>query len=250
MKKEVRTVVYDDELNIEAYRFEGVVQPFPNHFHENYYVIGIIENGTRLLVCKNTEYTVARGDILIFNPNDNHGCVQCDGGTLDYRELNIPIKTMMALAEDITGSSILPVFSENVLVDEELALYLRSLHQMIMNGGEKVEKEEMLLLFISSLLERYGQPFEKCVLDCREEIELACSFMKEQYAQHISLEQSIRVNKAKTLLEMGNTPIESALQTGFSDQSHFTNFFHMFIGLSPSAYRRIFQKRNEAKTDG
>ena len=69
MKKEVRTVVYDDELNIEAYRFEGVVQPFPNHFHENYYVIGIIENGTRLLVCKNTEYTVARGDILIFNPN-------------------------------------------------------------------------------------------------------------------------------------------------------------------------------------
>ena len=103
--------------------------------------------------------------------------------------------------------------------------------------------------------------------------------MKEQYAQHISLEQlcecsnlskstllraftkskgitpyrylqSIRVNKAKTLLEMGNTPIESALQTGFSDQSHFTNFFHMFIGLSPSAYRRIFQKRNEAKTDG
>ena len=115
MKKEVRTVVYDDELNIEAYRFEGVVQPFPNHFHENYYVIGIIENGTRLLVCKNTEYTVARGDILIFNPNDNHGCVQCDDGTLDYRELNIPIKTMMALAEDITGSSILPVFSENVL---------------------------------------------------------------------------------------------------------------------------------------
>ena len=39
MKKEVRTAVYDDELQIEAYRFEGIVQPFPNHFHE-YYVIG------------------------------------------------------------------------------------------------------------------------------------------------------------------------------------------------------------------
>ena len=25
MKKEVRTVVYDDELRIEAYRFEGIV---------------------------------------------------------------------------------------------------------------------------------------------------------------------------------------------------------------------------------
>ena len=32
MKKEVRTVVYDDELHIEAYRFEGIVafsEPFP-----------------------------------------------------------------------------------------------------------------------------------------------------------------------------------------------------------------------------
>jgi drug/metabolite transporter (DMT)-like permease len=41
MKKETRTVVYDDELRMEAYRFEGIVQPFPNHFHE-YYVIGIL----------------------------------------------------------------------------------------------------------------------------------------------------------------------------------------------------------------
>ena len=48
MKKEVRTVVYDDELRIEAYRFEGIVQPFPNHFHE-YYVIGFMEDGGRVL---------------------------------------------------------------------------------------------------------------------------------------------------------------------------------------------------------
>ena len=45
MRKETRTVVYDDELQIEAYRFEGIVQPFPNHFHE-YYVIGFVENGS------------------------------------------------------------------------------------------------------------------------------------------------------------------------------------------------------------
>ena len=33
MNKKIRTVVYDEELRIEAYRFEGIVQPFPNHFH-------------------------------------------------------------------------------------------------------------------------------------------------------------------------------------------------------------------------
>ena len=28
MKKELRTVVYDEDLHIEAYRFEGFVRPF------------------------------------------------------------------------------------------------------------------------------------------------------------------------------------------------------------------------------
>ena len=45
MQKEIRTVCYDDNLHLEAYRFEGIVQPFPNHFHD-YYVIGCIEAGT------------------------------------------------------------------------------------------------------------------------------------------------------------------------------------------------------------
>ena len=40
MKKEIRTVVYDDELRMEAYRFEGIVQPFPSHFHEHYVIGG------------------------------------------------------------------------------------------------------------------------------------------------------------------------------------------------------------------
>ena len=59
MKKQTRTAVYDDELRIEAYRFEGIVQPFPNHFHE-YYVIGFIEDGHRVLSCRNQEYALKR----------------------------------------------------------------------------------------------------------------------------------------------------------------------------------------------
>lgn len=60
--------------------------------------------------------------------------------------------------------------------------------------------------------------------------------------------QTIRIGKAKELLEKGVSPIDAALQTGFSDQSHFTNFFHTFIGLSPAAYKRIF--REDDKNDG
>jgi len=96
MKGELRTVVYDEALRVEAYRLEGIVQPFPNHFHE-YYVIGFMENGERVLSCKNQEYTIQRGHILLFNPGDNHACVQSDEGTLDYRGINITKEGMLNL---------------------------------------------------------------------------------------------------------------------------------------------------------
>jgi hypothetical protein len=55
MKKAIRTVVYDDRLRIEAYRFEGIVQPFPNHFHE-YYGIGLAPGVYREIFSDKKQY--------------------------------------------------------------------------------------------------------------------------------------------------------------------------------------------------
>ncbi len=273
MRQEIRTVCYDDDLHLEAYRFEGITQPFPNHFHD-YYVIGFMETGTRCLSCKNREYTIEPGNILLFNPNDSHSCVQCDGKTLDYRGLNISKETMQALIEEITGQRILLEFSENVIKNDELNGYLHSLHQAIMDGSKEFEKEELLLLLIATLIEQYGRPFASCIPACDREIESACSFMSSHFSEHVTLDklcrhvglskstllraftkskgitpyrylQTIRINKAKELLEQGVSPIDAAMQTGFSDQSHFSNFFSMFIGLSPAAYRRIFKENDK-----
>lgn len=273
MRKEVRTVVYDDELRMEAYRFEGIVQPFPNHFHE-YYVIGFVESGERSLSCKGKDHIISQGSIILFNPGDNHACVQSDEGTLDYRGLNITKEVMLDLAEEITGKRELPGFAENVIFDEEVACHLRPLHEMMMNGSQEFGKEENLLLMLSLLLQGYSQPFEACIPECPNEIERACGFMERHYTQRIYLDQichhaglskstllrafakskgvtpyryleNIRIGEAKKLLEQGIAPVDTALQTGFSDQSHFTNYFSSFIGLSPGAYQDIFHNRSE-----
>lgn len=275
MKKEIRTICYDEELHLEAYRLEGIVQPFPNHFHE-YYVIGFIENGERCLSCKNKEYTLHKNDIVLFNPRDNHSCYQTDGATLDYRGINISKETMLYLAQEVTSNDFSPHFTRNVVYDEELTCYLRPLHQMIMDGSNEFEKEENLLLMVSLLLDRYSQPFENCIIEYRKELEDTCEFIQQHFAEHIYLEQlckcaglsksallraftkskgvtpyrylqTIRINEARKLLEKGVPPMEAAIQTGFADQSHFTNFFTMFIGLAPGVYREIFlNKRQEA----
>lgn len=270
MKKEVRRICYDEELKIEAYRFEGIMQPFPNHFHE-YYVIGLVEDGKRVLSCRNREYAIRRGDILIFHPGDNHACEQKDSGTFDYRGFNISKEVMSNLVKEITGKEQLPGFSENVIHDEELTCYLKPLHQLVMGDFKEFKKEELLFFMLSLLIERYGKPFETCIPECREEIDRACEFLSGHYAENITLEQicnyvglskstllraftkskgitpyryleNYRISKAKHLLEQGATPLEAAMQTGYSDQSHFTNYFSMFIGLAPGVYRGIFRQ--------
>ena len=42
------------------------------------------------------------------------------------------------------------------------------------------------------MLQRYGQPFEQCVPECRDEIEKACAFMEQHYAGRICLDQICR----------------------------------------------------------
>lgn len=268
MKKEMRTVIYDDKLKIEAYRFEGIVQPFPNHFHEHY-VIGFVESGERCLLCRNKEYTIKQGNIVLFNPGDNHACVQSDDGTFDYRGLNISKSIMLDLAEKVTGKRELSGFRQNVIYDDEITCYLRPLHEMVMNGASDFVKEESLLLLISVLIQNYGQPFGSCVPECPQEIEKACEFIRQHFNERIYLDricryaglskstllraftkskgvtpyrylETIRINEAKTLLRKGVKPAEAALQTGFADQSHFTNYFNSFIGLAPGVYRGIF----------
>lgn len=276
MRKETRTAVFDDGLHIEAYRFEGIVQPFPNHFHD-YYVVGLVESGTRRLSCNNREYALGAGDMLLLNPSDSHGCVQTDGGTLDYRAVNISKEIMTELSREITGESAPPRFSENVLNDCETADCFRRLHDMIMCGHGEFEKEETLLILISSLIRRTGKPFLECVSRHSEPIERACRYMDEHFDGRITLEQlckcsglskstllrsftnakgvtpyrylqAVRIGKAKELLEQGAKPSDAALQTGFSDQSHFTNSFGTFIGLPPAAYRR-FTENKENKNE-
>ncbi len=268
MKREIRTVVYDDELKIEAYHFEGIVQPFPNHFHE-YYVIGFVESGERCLSCKNKEYRIEKGNIILFNPGDNHSCLQIDHKAFDYRGFNISKSIMLDLTEEITGKRKLPGFSKNVIYNDEITYYLCVLHEMVMNSTSGFRKEEIFLFLISALIQNYGQTFESCVPECRLEIEKACEFIRQHFNERIYLDQicrfaglsksallraftkskgitpyryleTIRINEAKVLLRKGMQPVEAAIQTGFSDQSHFTNYFNSFIGLTPGVYREIF----------
>ncbi|HBG5257596.1 TPA: AraC family transcriptional regulator [Clostridioides difficile] len=269
MRQEERTVCFDRELKIEVYRFKGIMQKFPNHFHE-YYVIGFIEKGQRYLSCKNKEYTTSTGDLLLFNPFDSHTCEQIDDKVLDYRCINIKPEIMKKTVFEITGKNYLPKFNQPVIFRSELVPLLQELHYIIMEEELDFKKEELFFFLIEQLIEEHTEPnLQSNLENTNIEIQAVCDYLENNYAEHIVLDElstiagmnkysllrnftklkgitpyryleNIRVNKAKKLLEKGVEPIDAAIQTGFVDQSHFTNFFKNFIGLTPKQYQNIF----------
>jgi AraC-like DNA-binding protein len=269
VETERRTVHVDIDLGIEAYHFEGIMQKFPNHFHEHY-VIGFIESGRRFLVCKNKEYTVEAGDLLLFNPLDSHACEQVDGKTLDWRCLNIDKEIMRRVGGEITGTDEPPVFTTNVARQSDAVSTLKQLHSSIMSEDKDFDKEENFYFLIEQLLSEYTRPVPEETVPTGTGILAVSEYIEKHYAEAITLSDlsrisgvnkyrllrsftlqkgitpyqylsTTRVNNAKALLEAGMPLIEVAAQTGFADQSHFTRFFKNFIGLTPRMYQSLFR---------
>lgn len=267
--QEQRHIYYDRDLEIEAYQLSGIVQKFPNHFHE-YYVIGFIEGGKRHLWCKGKEYDLNAGDLILFNPRDNHYCAPIGGELLDYRAVNIQSGVMLEISKEITGKDYTPYFTKNVIYQSEIALSVAEVYEAILMDMPKLKKEEALFYLIEQILQEYSVPFEMVGdTGINKQTKMLCSYMEQHFAENITLDdlasmigagksyllraftkeigvspyrylQTIRIERAKALLEQGIGPIDVAGMTGFSDQSHFTNYFKEFIGLTPKQYQRIF----------
>lgn len=267
--QEQRHITYDHDLGIEAYQLSGVVQKFPNHFHD-FYVVGFIEGGRRHLWCKGREYDLRAGDLILFNPRDNHFCSPIGEEPLDYRALNIKPDIMLKASKELTGKDCSPRFTQNVVYQSDAAALLKEAYDAILADASRLQKEEAFFYLLEQILHEYAGPIDAFLApEPDEQIQKLCAYMEQHYAENISLDtlltmtsfgktyllrsftkqlgvspyrylQTIRIDKAKKLLEQGVEPIEAADWTGFSDQSHFSNFFKSFIGLTPKQYQRIF----------
>lgn len=273
MENNIKTVKYDNTLKIEAFCFEGIIQPFPNHFH-NYYTFGFVKSGERTLICNNSEYLIKEGDMLFLNPKDCHTCKQKDNGSFSYFGLNINKEVMALTAKDFIGVKNLPVFLKNVIQSKETAQCFCNLYDAVVVNSDEFKKEENFLLFISHIIQNYTKSLSLNSKDCRLEIETVCNYMENNYRQKLSLNalckvsglkkstllryfikqkgitpyrylESIRINAAKTLLEKGYSSLGAAVETGFFDQSHFANCFSATFGFAPKIYKENFL--NKAK---
>ena len=261
----------DDELGIEAYVYNGNAKCIPNHFHR-YYEIGFIEIGNRLITCQSVQYKAASGDIVIFNPADNHSCQAQADEYLDYRCIHIPTSLLCNILDIYCDTNTYLHFSSPVIYgNKALLTLLKDLHQMILDGRCGIEKEEQLVLFLHELVNRSypERSVPKTATAISDAIETVCNFIQTQFLSDISLEMmceisgfskyyfirsftqlkgvspycyisALRINHAKELLKTKQPLSDIALQLGYSHQSHFSNAFKRVVGMTPKQYADLY----------
>ena len=119
MKTISRTIKHDEVLGLEAFCLQGYAQPFPKHFHD-YYVLGFVVSGERELLCNGLNLQVFPGNLLIFNPRDNHECVSTSRAPLlHYLGFNILKIELLKLVPELVRNPILTAVFERKLRDVE-----------------------------------------------------------------------------------------------------------------------------------
>lgn len=97
---------------------------------------------------------------------------------------------------------------------------------------------------VETILSDYGQPLSVSSLAAKASLSISQfdrQFKKKFQTTPRKYIMNVRINAACELLVSTDLPIsEIALETGFCDQSHFTNRFVQSKGMPPSHYRKRF----------
>lgn len=244
----------------ERRRYRGVVQPFSVHSH-GHYVIGLVEEGRRSLICNGAAFELALGDLVVFNPGDVHGCEQSDGGVFAYDSIAVDAELLDGArlkGPRVNDPAAIEVFREMLRILEtgdeaqlsEATLCLRELlavEEVAEGGVANVSSvvtphEDAAQRAMAHFCGHLATPSSLSALAAEEGLSpyALIRAYKRRFAitpmRHLA---SLRVECACRLLREGVEPAAVAAEVGFADQAHLTRAFKQRLGTTPGAYQRM-----------
>lgn len=239
---------------------------FPTHFHDTF-SIGIIKEGIENITINNKNLITPSKSIVVVNEYEAHSNQYFDTDKWTYLTIYLDIDVLKYINRENNLPQKASFRFQNIIHDEVLFSQLLGLHKNEGLGNEALLKDISRKLLTKYLQEtdvtkQYYQKNESQIEEAKaffsnnyfEKINIAeyatkhtmsgFQFIRAFKAQTgltpISYITLLRLNQAKKLI-IQNTPIvEVALDCGFYDQSHFTNNFTKFFGISPLVYKHSF----------
>jgi AraC-like DNA-binding protein len=251
---------------VQAVHGENVSGEYRRHAHSGF-CVGLILKESRVLHSHGTSTVIPENQLFVINPGQAHACKSKDDNH-SYIAICMEPKSMAALASQIhERSRAVPHFTTNLIHNKMLALKIREFFTLIESTSTVLERESVLISFLSALIMRYGKN-PPLAFDCGSHdraINDVCEFIRAQYSRDLTLSQlseiaclspfylqrlflkktgfspkeylvHCRMKKARELLMQGNAIASVALETGFVDQSHFTRYFKRLVGITPGEY--------------
>ncbi|CAN5247519.1 AraC family transcriptional regulator [soil metagenome] len=240
---------------------------FAPHFHEGF-AIAIIERGADVFDYRGAERIAAAGDIMLINPSEVHTGHAIDENGWTFRIMYVDPELMRKVRQEITGkTSDIPFFSKSVVRDDATAQRILRLHRALENSTSHLERESLFLLAMTQLVSRHADSKSNIRKTGNEHAAVARAreYFHANACQNITLEElaniaflspfhllrvfreetgitphayqtQIRIERAKRLLRDGFSITQTALATGFFDQSHFSKQFKRYVGISPGKF--------------
>lgn len=256
-----------DHGDLEYLHARFVRHTYAPHVHDTY-TYGTITKGAELFSAYGGRHVALPGQVTVLNPDVLHDGAPSDDG-YEYRMTYPSIELMAEVTEDILGPSFgLPFFAEPLYRDPDLAMRTANMHRLFEANAPRLQSETALVDCLSILIARHAdaKPYIRPVGREAGLVSSVCHVLQDDLSIDINLKDlaaqagvsrfhlirafkselgmtphtfrtRLRVSKARQLLGAGSDIVETAINCGFYDQSHFSKTFKGVVGVTPGQYR-------------
>lgn len=242
-------------------------QTFSRHSHEGF-CVGVIDDGAQRFYRTGGEHVAPLGSIILVNADDIHTGSAASEDGWSYQAMYPTPELLAFLSRDLkTGAGATPYFPSPVVHDVGLAGQLRLAFSLLRSDENRLLKETMVFSALTWLMLRHGKsriepaPQSKAqrqvtqvkaflddfpeadisLLELAERVALSPYYLLRQFQLVTGLpphayQIQARLRKARQMLKAGHGVLDSALSSGFHDQSHFHRHFRKSMGITPGDY--------------
>ena len=266
-KKTFTKIFIDNKLPFIELRYSNNTKHYKEHIHDTFSV-GINIEGKSIYTNKDKKYNFDKDMIAIVNANDVHSCNPILKTPNLYYMLYLDEKWCYDIQKSICEEiEAFKAFPEDILYDKKLYRDFFNLCEFLFEENTYLEKEDELIKFFTKLFSKHIEESKEKIED--KSFEAIINFLKENYKENISLNElsekfelnsfyiirlfksqinmtphtyllNLKINSAKEFLKKGYSLVDTALECGFSDQSHFHRNFLKIVATTPREYQQNF----------
>jgi AraC-like DNA-binding protein/aspartate 1-decarboxylase len=266
----IKTFNLPFESGIEAISGRHITNDFRRHIHKTY-IIGMVEQGKRIITHPGGATRVAENELFIIIPGQVHSCSSEDQSGHSYKVLSVPSQAMGSIASQISEKQEeSPCFNKIRYQDEGLSENFRALFGVIEGLESDIEVESKIYSFLAHLLICFSEspPLIHQPGEQRDAIKRVCGYIRQHFREHLSLKHlaeiaclspfhfqrefkksmgitpweylnDFKISESKKMLLKSGEIADTAIETGFVDQSHFSRAFRKTVGIPPGKYCKI-----------